>query len=168
MLICDKRRPRTRGDTNIRPPQGGRIKTAPPASGPRLGRSSAWGVPPPDPPGLRPLCRLRGTDSPASCSPEGRRSFRPWGGEVRVGNWARSALSKRSGSRRLWARAEGPSCPRGSRRGRESPRRPRRGRVLLRTAYRERSKTPQTRAGARPSRQLWAVERQLWAVERQK
>ena len=38
MLICDKRRPRTRGDTNIRPPQGGRIKTAPPASGPRLGR----------------------------------------------------------------------------------------------------------------------------------
>lgn len=29
MLICDKRRPRTRGDTNIRPPQGGRIKTAP-------------------------------------------------------------------------------------------------------------------------------------------
>ena len=26
------------------------------ASGPRLGRSSAWGVPPPGPPGLRPLC----------------------------------------------------------------------------------------------------------------
>ena len=64
MLICDKRRPRTRGDTNIRPPQGGRIKTAPPASGPRLGRSSAWGGTPPGPPGLRPLARLR---APGPC-----------------------------------------------------------------------------------------------------
>ena len=49
MLICDKRRPRTRGDTNIRPPQGGRIKTAPPASGPRLGRSLAGGLHPQTP-----------------------------------------------------------------------------------------------------------------------
>ena len=64
MLICDKRRPRTRGDTNIRPPQGGRIKTAPPASGPRLGRSLAWGGTPPGPPGLRPLVRLR---APGPC-----------------------------------------------------------------------------------------------------
>ena len=64
MLICDKRRPRTRGDTNIRPPQGGRIKTAPPASGPRLGRSLAWGGTPPGPPGLRPLARLR---APGPC-----------------------------------------------------------------------------------------------------
>ena len=72
MLICDKRRPRTRGDTNIRPPQGGRIKTAPPASGPRLGRSLAWGGTPPGPPGLRPLARLR---APGPCclvtQPEG-------------------------------------------------------------------------------------------------
>ena len=58
MLICDKRRPRMRGDTNIRPPQGGQIKTAPPASGPRLRRSPAWGGTPPTP-GLRPLARLR-------------------------------------------------------------------------------------------------------------
>ena len=49
MLICDKRRPRTRGDTNIRPPQGGRIKTAPPASGPRLWRSLAGGLHPQTP-----------------------------------------------------------------------------------------------------------------------
>lgn len=56
MLIFDKRRPRMRGDTNIRPPQGGRIKTAPPASGPRLGRSSAWGGTPPDPLGCAPWC----------------------------------------------------------------------------------------------------------------
>ena len=56
MLICDKRRPRTRGDTNIRPPQGGRIKTAPPASGPRLGRSLAGGLHPQDPQGCAPWC----------------------------------------------------------------------------------------------------------------
>ena len=49
MLIFDKRRPRMRGDTNIRPPQGGRIKTAPPASGPRLGRSLAGGLHPQTP-----------------------------------------------------------------------------------------------------------------------
>ena len=41
MLICDKRRPRTQ-DTNIRPPRGPN-KRQPPASGPRLGRSLAWG-----------------------------------------------------------------------------------------------------------------------------
>ena len=51
MLICDKRRPRMRGDTNIRPPQGGQIKTAP-RLGPRL-RRPAWGGTPPTP-GLRP------------------------------------------------------------------------------------------------------------------
>ena len=82
MLICDKRRPRTRGDTNIRPPQGGRIKTAPPASGPRLGRSLAWGGTPPGPPGLRPLARLR---APGPCclvtQPEGFRArVRRWRG----------------------------------------------------------------------------------------
>ena len=54
MLICDKRRPARAGNTNIRPPKGGRIKTAPPASGPRLGRSSAWGGTPPDPLGCAP------------------------------------------------------------------------------------------------------------------
>ena len=42
MLICDKRRPRTHRDTNIRPPRGPN-KNSPPASGPRLGRSLAWG-----------------------------------------------------------------------------------------------------------------------------
>ena len=64
MLICDKRRPARAGNTNIRPPKGGRIKTAPPASGPRLRRSSAWGGTPPGPPGLRPLVRLR---APGPC-----------------------------------------------------------------------------------------------------
>ena len=92
MLICDKRRPRTRGDTNIRPPQGGRIKTAPPASGPRLGRSLAWGGTPPGPPGLRPLARLR---APGPCclvtQPEGFRA--------RVRRW------------RGWATACGCPCP---------------------------------------------------------
>ena len=65
MLICDKRRPRMRGDTNIRPPQGGQIKTAPPASGPRLRRAPAWGGTPPTP-GLRPLARLRAPGPAAS------------------------------------------------------------------------------------------------------
>lgn len=37
------------------------LRAALAASGPRLWRSSAWGVPPPGPLGLRPLCRLRGT-----------------------------------------------------------------------------------------------------------
>ena len=45
---------RCAGDTNIRPPQGGRIKTAPPASGPRLGRSLAGGLHPQDPQGCAP------------------------------------------------------------------------------------------------------------------
>ena len=72
MLICDKRRPRTRGDTNIRPPQGGRIKTAPPASGPRLGRSSAWGGTPPDPLGCAPWCAFAHRAPAASVTqPEG-------------------------------------------------------------------------------------------------
>ena len=52
MLICDKRRPRTRGDTNIRPPQGGRIKQPPglrpaPKALLRVGRHAPT-------PGLRP------------------------------------------------------------------------------------------------------------------
>ena len=42
-----------RGDTNIRPPRGPN-KDSPPASGPRLRRSPAWGGTPPTP-GLRPL-----------------------------------------------------------------------------------------------------------------
>ena len=82
MLICDKRRPRTRGDTNIRPPQGGRIKTAPPASGPRLGRSSAWGGTPPDPLGCAPW-RAFAHRAPAASviQPEGFRArVRRWRG----------------------------------------------------------------------------------------
>ena len=69
MLICDKRRPRTQG-IPISGPPGGRIRQ-PPASGPRLGRSLAWGGTP-RPPGLRPLARLR---APGPCclvtQPEG-------------------------------------------------------------------------------------------------
>ena len=72
MLICDKRRPRTRGDTNIRPPQGGRIKTAPPASGPRLGRSLAGGLHPQDPQGCAPWCAFAHRAPAASVTqPEG-------------------------------------------------------------------------------------------------
>ena len=102
MLICDKRRPRTRGDTNIRPPQGGRIKTAPPASGPRLGRSSAWGGTPPDPLGCAPWCAFAHRAPAASVTqPEGFRArVRRWRG------WA---------SRRLvHARRLAPSLPLGS------------------------------------------------------
>lgn len=69
MLIFDKRRPARAGNTNIRPPKGGRIKTAPPASGPRLGRSSAWGVPPPGPLGCAP-CGLTATGT--RCLPTSR------------------------------------------------------------------------------------------------
>ena len=69
MLICDKRRPRTRGDTNIRPPQGGRIKTAPPASGPRLGRSLAGGLHPQNPPGCAPWCAFA-PRAPAALVPQ--------------------------------------------------------------------------------------------------
>ena len=72
MLIYDKRRPRTRGDTNIRPPQGGRIKTAPPASGPRLGRSLAGGLHPQDPQGCAPWCAFAHRAPAASVTqPEG-------------------------------------------------------------------------------------------------
>ena len=52
MLICDKRRPRMRGDTNIRPPKGPN-KDSPPASGPRL-RRSPRGAARPDPLGCAP------------------------------------------------------------------------------------------------------------------
>ena len=84
MLICDKRRPRTRGDTNIRPPQGGRIKTAPPASGPRLGRSLAWGGTPPDPLGCAPWRAFAHRAPAASVTqPEGFRArVRPVAGVV--------------------------------------------------------------------------------------
>ena len=82
MLICDKRRPRTRGDTNIRPPQGGRIKTAPPASGPRLRRSPAWGGTPPDPQGCAPWRAFAHRAPAASVTqPEGFRArVRRWRG----------------------------------------------------------------------------------------
>ena len=91
MLICDKRRPRMRGDTNIRPPQGGQIKTAPPASGPRL-RRSPRGAARPRPPGLRPLARLR--------APGPRCLGHPAGGfRARVRRW------------RGWATACGCPCP---------------------------------------------------------
>lgn len=92
MLICDKRRPRTRGDTNIRPPQGGRIKTAPPASGPRLGRSSAWGGTPPDPLGCAPW-RAFAHRAPAASV------IQPEGFRARVRRW------------RGWATACGCPCP---------------------------------------------------------
>ena len=92
MLICDKRRPRTRGDTNIRPPQGGRIKTAPPASGPRLGRSSAWGGTPPDPLGCAPW-RAFAHRAPAASVTQ------PEGFRARVRRW------------RGWATACGCPCP---------------------------------------------------------
>ena len=92
MLICDKRRPRTRGDTNIRPPQGGRIKTAPPASGPRLGRSSAWGGTPPDPQGCAPW-RAFAHRAPAASV------IQPEGFRARVRRW------------RGWATACGCPCP---------------------------------------------------------
>ena len=62
MLICDKRRPRMRGDTHQAPPRGPN-KDSPPASGPRL-RRSPRGRHAPDPPGLRPLARLR---APGPC-----------------------------------------------------------------------------------------------------
>ena len=91
MLICDKRRPRMRGDTNIRPPQGGQIKTAPPASGPRLRRSPAWGGTPPTP-GLRPW-RAFAHRAPLPRS-SSRRGFR-----ARVRRW------------RGWATACGCPCP---------------------------------------------------------
>ena len=92
MLICDKRRPRTRGDTNIRPPQGGRIKTAPPASGPRLRRSSAWGGTPPDPLGCAPW-RAFAHRAPAASV------IQPEGFRARVRRW------------RGWATACGCPCP---------------------------------------------------------
>ena len=91
MLICDKRRPRMRGDTNIRPPQGGQIKTAPPASGPRL-RRSPRGAARPRPPGLRPW-RAFAHRAPLPRS-SSRRGFR-----ARVRRW------------RGWATACGCPCP---------------------------------------------------------
>ena len=92
MLICDKRRPRTRGDTNIRPPQGGRIKAAPPASGPRLRRSLAWGGTPPDPLGCAPW-RAFAHRAPAASV------IQPEGFRARVRRW------------RGWATACGCPCP---------------------------------------------------------
>ena len=53
MLICDKRRAaHARGQPTSGPPRGP-TKSSPPASGPRLRRSPAWGGTPPTP-GLRP------------------------------------------------------------------------------------------------------------------
>ena len=92
MLICDKRRPRMRGDTNIRPPQGGQIKTAPPASGPRLRRSPAWGGTPPDPLGCAPW-RAFAHRAPAASV------IQPEGFRARVRRW------------RGWATACGCPCP---------------------------------------------------------
>ena len=92
MLICDKRRPRTRGDTNIRPPPGGRIKTAPPASGPRLGRSLAGGLHPQNPQGCAPWCAFAHRAPAASV-------IQPEGFRARVRRW------------RGWATACGCPCP---------------------------------------------------------
>ena len=88
MLICDKRRPRTRGDTNIRPPKGA---VNPPGLRPRLGRSLAWGGTP-RPPGLRPLARLR-APGPCCLGSPSRRV------RARVRRW------------RGWATACGCPCP---------------------------------------------------------
>ena len=99
----------------------------PPMAAPRRGACR-----PPAPRWLRPLARPerpRRHPLPVDQEEGERGSFRPWGGAVRVGNWTRSALSTGEAKRSRWARAEGSSCPRGSRRGRESPRRPRRGRA---------------------------------------
>lgn len=81
-----------RGDTNIRPPQGGRIKTAPPASGPRLRRSPAWGGTPPDPLGCAPW-RAFAHRAPAASV------IQPEGFRARVRRW------------RGWATACGCPCP---------------------------------------------------------
>ena len=90
MLICDKRRPRTRGDTNIRPPRGPNKTTPGLRPAPRallgVGRHA------PRPPGLRPLARLR---APGPCC-----LGHPAGGfRARVRRW------------RGWATACGCPCP---------------------------------------------------------
>ena len=79
--------------TPLRPSFGG-LRAALAASGPRLGRSSAWGVPPPGPPGLRPLCaHAHGPPLPVaqeeggkrSAQAEGRRAVRASGGKFQKG-----------------------------------------------------------------------------------
>lgn len=92
MLICDKRRPARARGYQYQAPQGGRIKTAPPASGPRLGRSSAWGGTPPDPQGCAPW-RAFAHRAPAASV------IQPEGFRARVRRW------------RGWATACGCPCP---------------------------------------------------------
>ena len=94
MLIFDKRRPRTRGDTNIRPPQGGRIKTAPPASGPRLGRSLAGGLHPQTP-------RAAPPGAPSRTGPLLPRSLSRRGFRARVRRWRGWASRRLVHARRL-------------------------------------------------------------------
>ena len=53
------------------PSKGAALRPLPPASGPRLGRSSAWGMLPPGPPGLRPLCCVRSSGT-CTLSPRGK------------------------------------------------------------------------------------------------
>jgi hypothetical protein len=55
------------------PSKGAALRPLPPASGPRLGRSSAWGMLPPGPPGLRPLCCVRSSGT-CALSPRGKRA----------------------------------------------------------------------------------------------
>ena len=77
-LLRNVVRPLSQVDTNIRPPGGGSNRgvaalrlTFPPAYGPRLGRSSTWGVPPPDPLGCAP-CAPFGARAPAVGRPKGK------------------------------------------------------------------------------------------------
>ena len=92
MLICDKRRPaRARGYQYQAPPRGPN-KDSPPASGPRLGRSSAWGGTPPDPLGCAPW-RAFAHRAPAASV------IQPEGFRARVRRW------------RGWATACGCPCP---------------------------------------------------------
>ena len=79
MLICDKRRPRMRRDTNIRPPRGPNKDT--PGLRPAPKALPAWGGTP-RPPGLRPLARLRAPGPRCLGHPAGgfRARVRRWRG----------------------------------------------------------------------------------------
>ena len=87
------------------PPEGGEFDPPTPilrwaarcacGLGPRLGRSSAWGVPAPDPQGCAPSCALRHTGTPRPLSPS-RRGFR-----ARVRRWRGWASRRLVHARRL-------------------------------------------------------------------
>ena len=91
-----------------RPPAGGQVKgvaaqplALPPASSPRLGRSSAWGVPPPDPLGLPPPCAPFGARAPPR---QIQKKAAPLGSkQARSGPW--------KGARRPFRAEAGEGCP---------------------------------------------------------